>query len=119
MARRTTPTNQERAFLQNPPRTLARIATIDANGMPHVVPGGWSWDDETGEIVLGGHDVPSTRRARHIRQSGVAAVTIDGVDHSEGFHPWALLIRGSARVDEAAGVIRLTPHEITSWGLSD
>lgn len=118
MAHRSTPTAQELAFLQNPPRmALARTATVDADGLPHVVPGGWSWDDDAGELVLGGRDVPATRRARHVRESGVAAVTIDGVDTSQGWHPWAVTMRGQARVVEDEGVIRLRPQQITSWGL--
>lgn len=117
MVRRAVPSADELAFLRHPPRALARIATTDAAGVPHVVPGGWEWDDAAGELVLGGHDVPRTRRARHVRRSSVAAVVMDGVDERAGFRPWALLVRGAARVDEAAGVIRLVPRELLSWGL--
>lgn len=106
------------AFLRHPPDlALARIATVDADGLPHVVPGGWSWDDDAGELVLGGRDVPRTRRADHVRRTGVAAVTIDGVDTSAGWAPWALLVRGRARVEEGEGAIRLRPDHVTSWGL--
>jgi len=61
--------------------------------------------------------VPATRRARHVRATRVAAVAIDGVDTSQGWAPWAVIIRGVARVDEQAAAIRVTPTEITSWGL--
>ena len=57
----------ELAFLSDPRLALGRIATVDPKGMPHVVPTGWSWDVAAGELVLGGHDVPATRRARHVR----------------------------------------------------
>lgn len=111
-------TREELGLLRRPPpRSLARIATVDAAGEPHVVPGGWTYDDATGELVLGGHDVRGTRRARHVRRSGRAAVTIDGVADGPGWRPWALLVRGDARVDEAAGTIRLTPTWTRSWGL--
>jgi pyridoxamine 5'-phosphate oxidase family protein len=106
------------AFLAEPPRpVLARVATVDRAGMPHVVPTGWSWDAAVGELVLGGHDVLGTRRARHVRATGVAAVVIDGVDTSEGWAPWAVVVRGQARVDDESAEIRVTPTEITSWGL--
>lgn len=108
---------EEQAFLQHPPASLARIATVDASGMPHVVPSGWSWDAAAGELVLGGRDVPSTQRARHVRATGVAAVVIDDVDTSNGWAPWAFIARGPARVDEAAGAIRVTPERVRSWGL--
>lgn len=107
----------ERRFLTDPPQTLARIATVDARGMPHVVPGGWSFDDGTDEIVLGGRDVLHTRRAEHVRVSGRVAVVIDGIAPGPGWAPWAFLARGRARLDEALGAIRVDCEEINSWGL--
>jgi len=111
----------ERSFLTEPPvRALARIATVDSRGRPHVVPGGWGWDPdagERGELVLGGRNVPATARAAHVRATGWAAVTIDGIRDTDGWQPWALLVRGPARVDEEAGEIRLCPDRVRSWGL--
>lgn len=107
----------ERRFLDDPPRSLARIATVDSRGMPHVVPAGWSFDPAAGELVLGGRDVARTKRAGHIRASGRAAVVIDGLTPGAGWSPWALIVRGRARVDETSGTIRLACDEITSWGL--
>ncbi|MDQ3382642.1 MAG: pyridoxamine 5'-phosphate oxidase family protein [Actinomycetota bacterium] len=109
----------ERAFLADPPRTLARIATVDPDGMPHVVPGGWSYDGQSGDLVLGGRDVLSTRRAGNVRRSGVAAVVIDGVETGSGWAPWALVVRGPARLDEPVGAIRVSIAEVTSWGLEE
>lgn len=117
MAARSTLTPAERQFVTNPPRSLARIATVDQDGMPHVVPGGWGYDEASHELVLGGRDVPGTRRAEHVRRSGVAAVVIDGLAPGPGWSPWALVVRGRARVDEEAGAIRVSCDVITSWGL--
>jgi pyridoxamine 5'-phosphate oxidase family protein len=111
------PTEVERAFLLSRPPVLARVATVGAAGEPRVVPTGWTWDDDAGELVLGGRDLLRTARAGHIRRTGVAAVTIDGVDTSDGWAPWALLARGPARVDEDAEVIRIRPTWTRSWGL--
>ncbi|ANS79708.1 hypothetical protein SGUI_2312 [Serinicoccus hydrothermalis] len=111
----TTITAAERRFLRSGVRSLARIATVDEDGLPHVVPGGWSWDDGAGELVLGGRDVPTTARAGHVRRSGVAAVSIDGVHDGPGWSPWALLLRGPAVV--ADGAIRVRPDWSRSWGL--
>lgn len=111
-------TGAEVGFLVNPPeRALARIATVDAEGVPHVVPGGWAYDAAAGELVLGGHDVLRTRRARHVRRSEVAAVVIDGLAPGPGWHPWGVLVRGRARVDEDAGALRVALDDISSWGL--
>lgn len=77
----------------------------------------WSYDGQSGELVLGGRDVLSTRRARNVRRNGVAAVVIDGVETGTGWAPWALIVRGPARLDETAGAIRVSIAEVTSWGL--
>lgn len=99
------------------PRGLARIATVDGAGVPHVVPSGWRFDPVAGELLLTGHDVGATRRVRHLRTHPVAAVVIDGVDTSEGWHPWALTVRGPARYAPDIDAIRLTPLDVASWGL--
>jgi pyridoxamine 5'-phosphate oxidase family protein len=107
----------ERRWLADPPQALARIATVDADGMPHVVPGGWSFDSASEEIILGGRDVPRTQRAVHVRATGRAAVVIDGLAPGPGWSPWAFAIRGRARVDDDLGVIRVALDYVTSWGL--
>lgn len=107
----------ERRFLLDPPASLARIATVDADGMPHVVPGGWSFDATTQEMILGGRDVPRTVRAAHVRASGRAAVVVDGLAPGPGWSPWAFIVRGRARVDQQNGTIRVTLDDLTSWGL--
>lgn len=108
----------ERAWLAAPPASLARIATVDAEGMPHVVPGGWSFDPVTEEVVLGGRDVLRTVRAAHVRATGRAAVVIDGLAPGPGWSPWAFIVRGRARVDEEGGALRVACDQITSWGLT-
>jgi len=35
---------------------LGRLATVDAHGMPHVVPLGWSYNSELDTIDIGGRD---------------------------------------------------------------
>ena len=117
MTGRSTLNAAERSFVAHPPRSLARIATVDQAGMPHVVPGGWSYDEANHELVLGGRDVPATRRAEHVRRSAVAAVVIDGLAHGPGWAPWAFVVRGRARVDEEDGTIKVACDRVTSWGL--
>lgn len=114
---RSEPSDVERRFLLDPPPSLARIATVDADGMPHVVPGGWSYDATTQEMILGGRDVPRTARAANVRANGCAAVVIDGLAPGPGWSPWAFIIRGRARIDEQNGTIRVTLDDLTSWGL--
>lgn len=111
------PTEEERTFLRSGSRALARIATVDADGLPHVVPSGWSWDDAAGELVLGGRNVTHTSRARHVRDGSQVAVSTDGAHAGPGWSPWALLVRGPAYVDEGTGEIRVRPEWTRSWGL--
>ncbi len=117
MSARAALTEVERRFLAVPPRSLARIATVDSKGMPHVVPGQWLYDAASHELVLGGRDVANTRRARHVRTTGVAAVVVDGEAPGRDWSPWAFLVRGRARVVDDEGVVRVACDEITSWGL--
>ena len=93
----------ERRWLADPPQALARIATVDADGMPHVVPGGWSFDSATEEMILGGRDVPRTQRAVHVRASGRAAVVVDGLAPGPGWSPWAVVIRGRPGLTTTSG----------------
>lgn len=107
----------ERQWLADPPHALARIATVDSTGMPHVVPVGWAYDQASEELVLGGRDVLLTRRAQHVRASAKAAVVIDGLAPGPQWAPWAFHVRGRARLDEAAGTIRIACDQVSSWGL--
>jgi pyridoxamine 5'-phosphate oxidase family protein len=46
-------TDAERAYLQSQP--LGRLATVDSSGAPQSNPIGVFPDDETGDIIIGGH----------------------------------------------------------------
>lgn len=110
-------TTSEQGFLTRGDRSLARIATVDEHGNPHVVPGGWRWDPETEELVLTGHNIANTARAAHVRRTGVASVSIDGVAQGPVWSPWALLARGAAHVDATENTIRMRITWVRSWGL--
>ena len=53
-------TDQERAYLAEP--RLGRLATVDAQGRPHVVPTGFRFDPAAGVIDIGGHDLARTKK---------------------------------------------------------
>src|SRR6266566_2501394 len=88
---------------------LGRLATIDAGGMPHVVPLGWRYNPALDTIDIGGRDF---------------ALVIDDV--LPPWRPRCVLIRGTAQaLPDAAGpdgqpagpIIRLHPAEVISWGM--
>ena len=53
MTTRIALTDTERAYLQSQP--LGRLATVDASGAPENNPIGVFLDEESGDIVVGGH----------------------------------------------------------------
>lgn len=108
-------TDLEREFLADGPK-LAHIATVDADGMPHVVPSGWSYDESLDALVLGGKALQRTKKFRDVRATGRAAVVIDDV-----LPPWkprGIEVRGRAEaVDADPAVIRVFPQRVISWGI--
>jgi PPOX class probable F420-dependent enzyme len=78
------------AFLAE--RHLASLTTIRPDGTPHVVPVGFTWDDEAGlvRIITGG----GSRKVAHIRAAGKGArAVVCQVDRGR----W-LTLEGPARV---------------------
>lgn len=107
----------ERRYLANA-AGLARIATVAADGAPHVVPSGWSYDEDLDALVLGGRRLERTKKFRDIQATGRAAVVIDDV--LPPWRPRGLEVRG--RAEAVAGppaVIRVYPDRVASWGLED
>jgi len=110
----------EAAYLRGEPR-LGRLATVDADGQPHVVPVGWRYDEQTGTFTVSGRDLAATRKFRNVLVHPRAALVVDDV-----LPPWrarGVLVQGLAQAltaDDAPGgraVIRLIPTKVTSWGL--
>ena len=104
---------------------LARLATVDAQGQPHVVPVGWNYNQATDTIDIGGRDLTNTRKFRNVRDSNSkVAIVIDEV-----LPPWkprCVQVRGTAEALEQANLpdgrprgatIRIHPTKVVSWGL--
>jgi pyridoxamine 5'-phosphate oxidase family protein len=99
-------------------RGLARIATVGTDGTPHVVPSGWSYDEESDALVLGGHNLERTKKFRDVAATGRAAVVIDDV--LPPWQPRGVEIRGRAEaIGGPSPVIRVHPDRVVSWGLGD
>ncbi|MEV4364992.1 PPOX class F420-dependent oxidoreductase [Nonomuraea sp. NPDC049625] len=106
---------RELAYLRGE-RLLGRLATVGANGMPHVVPVGWSLD-ETGTLIeIGGRNLARSRKFRDVARNGRAALVIDDV--LPPWRPRGVEIRGNAEaIDGDRPLILLRPARIVSWGL--
>lgn len=112
----------ELAYLSE--RRLGRLATIGPDGMPHVVPLGWSYNPALDTIDVTGRDLASTVKFRNAAASRKVALVIDDV--LPPWRPRAVMVRGHAEtLTEAAGpdgaplgaIIRIHPTQIISWGL--
>jgi PPOX class probable F420-dependent enzyme len=143
MSKRTALTNAETAFVRS--QRVARLATADAEGHPHVVPICYAFDgtrfytplDEKPKSV----DAKQLRRVRNIEARHEAALVIDQYDDDwsrlgyvlvhghaglvlpgEPGHAHALtLLRARyhqyrTMALETRPVIVITPTSITSWG---
>ena len=111
-------TESERNFLASPSRALGRIATVDRDGTPHVVPAGWTYNQSLGTVDVTGRDVQNTKKFRDVTRTGRAAIVIDGIAPGDGFNPWAIEIAGRAEaIREPDALIRIYPERIRSWGL--
>ena len=108
----------ELRFLASPPRALGRVATVGADGLPHVVPSGWRYNDALGTLEVTGRDVQHTKKFRDVAKTRHAAIVIDGIAPGEGFRPWAIEIAGDAdAINDSEALIRIVPQRVRSWGL--
>jgi pyridoxamine 5'-phosphate oxidase family protein len=112
----------ELAYLAEP--RLGRLATIGPDGLPHIVPLGWSYNPALDTIDIGGRDFARTRKFRNVQANPRVALVIDDV--VPPWQPRAVMVRGSAEalLDAASAdgermgpIIRLHPTEVISWGL--
>lgn len=105
---------------------LGRLATIDGNGLPHVVPVGWAYNAERDTIDIGGRDpgeFVASRKFRNVRANANAAFVIDDV--LPPWQPRAVMVRGAAEAihddpgdgQEVTALIRIAATEVISWGL--
>ena len=110
-------TTDQRRYLAAAPG-LARIATVGPDGTPHVVPSGWSYDEELDALVLGGRNLERTKKFRDVTATGRAALVIDDV--LPPWRPRGIEIRGRAEaVAGSSPVIRVYPDRAVSWGLEE
>ncbi|HEU5044509.1 MAG TPA: PPOX class F420-dependent oxidoreductase [Nocardioidaceae bacterium] len=110
-------TDAELEFL-HADRRLGRLATVGADGTPHVVPTGWVHNAVTDTIDVFGHDLERTKKFRDVERNGRAAIVIDDLASIDPWRPQAVEVRGRAEVRRTpAPTIRIHPERIVSWGL--
>jgi pyridoxamine 5'-phosphate oxidase family protein len=117
-------TDIERAYLRDQP--LGRLATVDVNGAPQNSPVGVFLDEESGDIVIGGHAMGATRKFRNVQSNPHVAVVVDDLLSTDPWTVRGLEVRGTALALSdmdppvpfmSREIIRITPTWVASWGL--
>ncbi|MGH3493537.1 MAG: PPOX class F420-dependent oxidoreductase [Sciscionella sp.] len=112
----------ERAYLDE--RLLGRLATVDAAGLPHVVPLGWSYNPVLDTIDVTGRDFANTAKFHNAAANPNVALVVDDV--LPPWRPRAIMVRGHAEAlpetrdpdgQSHGAILRIHPLQILSWGL--
>src|SRR3984957_18098284 len=99
-------------------RQLGRLATVGADGTPHVVPVGWIYNAARDTIDIGGLDPARTKKFRDAARSGRAAIVIDDLESTDPWRPRGIEVRGRAEaIALPTPLISIHPERIISWGL--
>lgn len=120
-------TEAEISYLQS--QRLGRLATVGADGQPHVVPVGFRYDAQEDAIEIGGHSGFAKRKKyRDVLRNPLVAFVVDDVP---SVNPWTVRgieIRGHAQVLATGGknlgpgfdpeMFRIRPRRIVSWGIN-
>ncbi len=118
-------TDQEISYLNW--QRLGRLATVNADGQPHVVPVGFRYDPALGTIMVGGHNFAASKKVRDIHANPRVAFVVDDL---ASINPWrmrGITVRGVAELFTAEGAkigpgfdpafVRITPRRIITWGI--
>ena len=80
---------------------LGRIATVGADGQPHVVPTSFRYNAEHDAIDIGGMRMSQTKKLRDVQRTGRASIVVDDV--LPPWQPRMVEIRGTATVISSGG----------------
>jgi pyridoxamine 5'-phosphate oxidase family protein len=99
-------------------RQLGRIATVGADGTPHVVPVAWIYNAARDTIDIGGDELEQTKKFRDVARTGRVAIVIDDVGSGDPWQPRGIEVRGRGEaIALPTPLIRVHPERIVSWGL--
>ena len=110
-------TEAERHYLAGG-RQLGRIATVGADGTPHVVPVAWIYNAARDTIDVGGYELQRSKKFRDVTRTGRAAIVVDDLASTDPWRPRGIEIRGRGEaIALPTPMIRVHPERIVSWGL--
>ena len=106
-------------------KRLGRIATVGADGQPHVVPTSFRYNAGEDAIDVGGMRMSQTKKTRDVRRTGRASIVIDDV--LPPWQPRMIEVRGTAEVVATGGkafgdnfedtIVRIRPARIIAFGV--
>lgn len=112
-------TKAELAYLRGG-RQLGRIATVGADGTPHVVPVGWIYNAARDTIDIGGRELQRSKKFRDVARTRRVAIVIDDLESVDPWRPRAIEVRGEGEaITLPTPLIRVHPERIVSWGLGE
>jgi pyridoxamine 5'-phosphate oxidase family protein len=105
---------------------LGRIATVGADGQPHVVPTTFRYNAGEDAIDVGGMRMSTTKKTRDVQRTGRATIVVDDV--LPPWQPRMIEIRGTAEVLGSGGkatfgdnfedtIVRIRPTRIIAFGI--
>ncbi|HLO32712.1 MAG TPA: PPOX class F420-dependent oxidoreductase [Anaerolineales bacterium] len=116
-------TNNELDYLGA--QRLGRLATVDSDGNPHVVPVGFRYNAETDTIDIGGHGFKESRKWRDVARHPRIAFVVDDV--LPPWQPRSIIVQADAELLDSGGeqfghgfapeIMRLQPVKIIAWGI--
>jgi pyridoxamine 5'-phosphate oxidase family protein len=99
-------------------RQLGRIATVGADGTPHVVPVAWMYNAARDTIDVTGYELERSKKFRDVARTGRVAIVIDDLQSTDPWRPRAIEVRGRGEaIALPTALIRIHPERIISWGL--
>ncbi len=116
-------TGNELDYLQK--QRLGRLASVDVDGNPHVVPVGFRYNPESDTIDICGHDMARSKKWRDVRRHPRVAFVVDDV--LPPWQPRSVVVEADAELLQTGGehfgqgfaseIMRLHPVKIIAWGL--
>lgn len=118
-------TDNELAYLNS--QRLGRLATVGADGAPHVVPVGFHYNSALATIDVGGHAFGATRKFRDVQHEHRVSLVVDDLASTDPWTPRGIEVRGTAEAltyggeslgsGYSAEMIRIYPRRIVEWGI--
>jgi pyridoxamine 5'-phosphate oxidase family protein len=100
-------------------RQLGRIATVGADGTPHVVPVAWIYNAARDTIDVGGYELEQSKKFRDVDRTSRAAIVIDDLASTDPWRPRGIEIRGRGEaIALPTPLIRIYPERIVTWGIA-